>query len=82
MFKVNFCYVISEKVGMAHTADRENAQAYIKASIDIEKDLTGDEYKKAHEGIMLKNISNSLDIDDEMLKPITYAEYLDNADDE
>lgn len=80
MIKLNFCYEVSKDVGLAVTATGEKASAYTKASIEVEEPICEESYKHVHEVLIKKLIAGQLDINEEQLIPITYEEYLRDAD--
>lgn len=82
MSKVNYCYAISELAGMAVDEDDNGAKAYVKFSAETEKDFTEEEHTHMHEVVGKRIISSQLEIDESLLSPISYEEYLENNDDD
>lgn len=82
MAKVNFCYQISEEAKVAVTEDGNCTKSYTKVSLDLEIPFTEEEYKRLHEVVFIRALASQLALKDGLLTPITYEEYLEDADDE
>lgn len=82
MAKINFCYEIAEDAGVGVTSEGEFTVAYTKVSLDAKEPLYDEAFKKMHEVNIKQMLSKQTGIDLEHLKPISYEEYLEKADDD
>jgi len=82
MNKINFCYEISADAGVAIRGNGENGVAYTKVSLNVEEQITDEDYKSMHDVLIKQMISNQIGIEEVHLRPISYEEYIENADDD
>ena len=76
MTTVKFCYEIHEDAGLAYDDKTgEDAKAYMSADIELNRELTSEEYKIAHEDEMVERLLQQLNISKEHLKPISVDEF-------
>ena len=81
-FDLKFPFRISEKAGVAHDENGNNAEAYAKTSlVNCKRSITEDQYNKLHESQKLI-LSKILEVKEDFIICISPEDYENNNDDD
>jgi len=70
-----YAYKVSKEVGLAHDEQDNNTEAFVKVELPVNDLYANEEYKVAHEVMVLQMIARQMNIEPTMLTPISLEEY-------